>query len=67
MSLRSFHIVFVTVCTLFSVFLAYWAFVLAPEPSAASTAFGVIGLVGTLVMPIYAILFLHKANKLELP
>jgi hypothetical protein len=66
MSLRSFHIVFVTVCTLFSVFLAYWSFVLAPEPSLASTVFGVIGVVGILIMPIYAILFLRKANKLEL-
>ncbi len=64
MSLRSFHIVFVTVCTLFSAFLVVWAFVLAPEPSARSTAFGVVGIIGLLLMPAYAVYFLKKSSKL---
>ena len=63
MSLRSFHIVFVTVCTLFSAFLVFWAFVLAPEPSTAATAFGIVGAVGLLLMPAYAVYFLKKAAK----
>ncbi len=66
MSLRSFHIVFVTICTLFSAFLVVWAFVLAPEPSAMATAFGIIGIVGLLLMPVYAVYFLKKAAKLHL-
>ena len=66
MSLRSFHLVFVTVCTLFSAFLVFWAFVLAPEPSAASTAFGIVGAIGLLLMPAYAFFFLKKATKLHL-
>ena len=33
MSLKGFHIVFVTVSTLLFVFLALWSFVLAPETS----------------------------------
>lgn len=66
MSLRSFHLVFVTVCTLFSAFLVFWAFVLAPEPSTASTVFGIAGAVGLLLMPAYALYFLKKATKLHL-
>lgn len=66
MSLRSFHLVFVTVCTLFSAFLVFWAFVLAPEPSTASTAFGVVGALGLLLMPAYAVYFLKKAIKFHL-
>jgi len=66
MSLRSFHLVFVTVCTLFSAFLVFWAFLLAPEPSTASTAFGIVGAVGLFLMPAYAVYFLKKATKLHL-
>jgi hypothetical protein len=66
MSLRSFHIVFVTVCTLFCAFLVVWAFVLAPEPSTAATSFGIVGVVGLFLMPAYAIYFLKKAAKLHL-
>ena len=66
MSLRSFHIVFVTFCTLFCAFLVLWAFVLAPEPSTASTSFSIVGIVGLLLMPAYALYFLKKAAKLQL-
>ncbi len=66
MSLRSFHIVFITVCTLLFAFLIVWAFVLAPEPSAMATTFGVIGAIGLLLTPVYAICFRKKANQLNL-
>ncbi len=66
MSLRSFHIVFVTICMLFSAFLVLWAFVLAPEPSAMATAFGVVGVAGLFLTPVYAVYFLKKAAKLHL-
>jgi cytochrome c oxidase assembly factor CtaG len=66
MSLRSFHLIFVTVCTLFSAFLVFWAFVLAPDPSTASTAFGVVGAIGLVLMPAYAFYFLKKATKIHL-
>ena len=66
MSLSSFHLVFVTVCTLFSAFLVFWAFLLAPEPSTASTAFGIVGAVGLFIMPAYAFYFLKKSTKLHL-
>ena len=66
MSLRSFHLVFVTVCTLLCAFLAVWSFVLAPEPSAMATAFGVVGVIGLLLTPVYGFVFLKKASKLHL-
>lgn len=66
MSLRSFHIVFITVCTLLCAFLIVWAFVLSPEPSTMATAFGVVGAVGLLLMPVYAFYFRKKANQLHL-
>lgn len=66
MSLRSFHIVFITVCTLLCAFLALWSFVLAPEPSAMATAFGIVGVIGIILMPAYAVAFRKKASKLHL-
>jgi hypothetical protein len=66
MSLRSFHIVFVTVCTLFSAFLVFWAFVLAPETSTAATAYGIAGVIGLCLLPAYAVYFIRKATKLHL-
>jgi hypothetical protein len=66
MSLRSFHIVFITVCTLLCVFLTLWAFVLAPESSGMVTASGIVGIVGILLIPLYALFFLKKVSKLPL-
>lgn len=66
MSLRSFHIVFITVCTLLCAFLALWSFVLAPEPSAMANAFGIVGVIGIILMPVYAIAFMKKTSKLHL-
>lgn len=66
MSLRGFHIVFVTVSTLLFAFLALWAFVLAPERSAVASFLGVIGVLGGLGMPVYGVCFYRKARKLLL-
>lgn len=66
MSLRAFHIVFVTICTLLCAFLAIWAFVLSPENEGMSTGLGVTGIVGLLLMPFYGVYFIRKASKLHL-
>ncbi len=66
MSLRGFHIVFVTVCTLLCLFIALWAFVLAPEPSALATRLGITGILGVVGMPVYGVYFYKKAVKLAL-
>jgi hypothetical protein len=66
MSLRSFHIVFITVCALLCAFLVVWAFVLAPETSGIATASGIAGISGIVLIPAYAIAFLRKSSKLQL-
>ena len=65
MSLKGFHIVFVTVSTLLCVFLALWSFVLAPERSGMITALGVVGVVGALLMPVYGVYFYGKITRIH--
>lgn len=66
MSLKGFHIVFVTVSTLLCAFLTAWSFLLAPEPSAMSRLLAVVGVAGLIVMPIYGVLFYRKASRILL-
>lgn len=66
MTLKGFHIVFVTVSMLLFAFLILWGFVLAPEKSATGTAMGITGIVGALLMPVYGIYFLRKARRISL-
>lgn len=66
MSLKGFHIVFVTVSTLLFVFLALWSFGYMKETSTLTTSLGVIGVIGALGMPVYGVLFYRKATKLLL-
>ena len=66
MSLKGFHIVFVTVSTLLCVFLALWSFVLAPERSGIITAIGAVGAAGALLMPAYGIYFYRKVIRLHI-
>jgi hypothetical protein len=66
MSLRAFHLVFVTASTLFSLFLVLWGFVLSQESSVVSIGLGVIGLLGLVGMPIYGVYFYRKAKNILL-
>lgn len=66
MSLRSFHIVFVTVCTLLFAFLAVWVFGFAADRTATITALGVVGALGTVGMPVYGVWFFRKARHILL-
>ncbi|BCU75785.1 hypothetical protein [Luteolibacter sp. LG18] len=66
MSLRAFHIVFVTVCTLLFGFLAVWGLWASADRSPLTVGFGVVGLVGLIGMPIYGVCFYRKAKKLVL-
>jgi multidrug transporter EmrE-like cation transporter len=66
MSLKGFHIVFVTVTTLLCAFLALWAFVLAPETSTMSTVLGLIGAAGSLMMPTYGVYFYRKITRIHI-
>ena len=66
MSLRTFHIVFVTVSTLLFVFLAVWAFGFAKDRSAIITALGGISAVAAVAMPVYGAYFYKKVRNIVL-
>lgn len=66
MSLKSFHIVFVTVSTLLCLFLALWSFFLSPESSGMITALGVVGALGLVIMPVYGVCFYRKAARIHI-
>lgn len=66
MSLRAFHIVFVTVATLLCAFLAVWAFRFAENRDAMITVLGAVGALGVFAMPVYGVYFLRKARNLPL-
>jgi hypothetical protein len=66
MTLRGFHIVFVTVCTLLFGFLAAWGFLLASESSSLTFGTGIVGIVGLLGLPFYGVYFYRKAKRLAL-
>ncbi len=67
MSLRGFHIVFIIVTTLLSLFLAGWALFLAPlSAGLMRTLLMVTGIVGSIGFPIYGVYFYRKARKLIL-
>lgn len=66
MSLKGFHIVFVTVSTLLCVFLALWSFLLAGETSLLTRFIGGTGVLGALVLPIYGIYFYRKVTRIHI-
>ena len=66
MSLKGFHLVFVTVSTLLCAFLALWSFVLAPEKSGMITVLGIVGVAGTLLMPLYGVYFYRKITRIHI-
>lgn len=66
MSLKSFHIVFVTVSTLLFTFLAVWAFAFSPEKTGLIGSLGYVGIAGVLMMISYGVYFLRKARRIHL-
>ena len=65
MSLRAFHLVFITICTLLCVFMAVWAFRFA-ESATAAMILGTVGILGTVALPIYGVSFYRKASGIHL-
>jgi uncharacterized RDD family membrane protein YckC len=66
MSLKSFHIVFVTVTLVLFAFLILWGFLLAPERSALATLMGYTGVAGSLIMTAYGVYFVRKLRRIHL-
>lgn len=66
MSLKGFHIVFVTVSTVLCIFLALWSFFLSPEPSRMATILGIVGIAGAVLMPVYGVYFYRKLTRIHI-
>lgn len=67
MSLRGFHLVFITFATLLCIGLAVWCFVYAPSNSGrAVTVLGVLMVLASVALPFYGIRFYRKAKDLIL-
>lgn len=66
MSIRAFHLVFVTACTLLFTFLAVWVFGFASDRTGMITALGVLGVLGALGMPAYGVYFYKKVKNILL-
>lgn len=63
MSLKGFHLVFVTVCMLLFAFLAIWSFGFAPADFNLAKPLGIVGLVGLALTPVYGVYFLRKLRR----
>ncbi len=66
MSIKGFHIVFITVSTLLFLFLSVWAFAFAPERSGVITGLGFAASTGLLIMPFYGVYFYRKIRSSHL-
>lgn len=65
MSLKTFHIVFITVSTLLFAFLALWGFFLSSEEASLSRALRIVGISGVILMQLYNAYFIRKVQKLQ--
>ena len=63
MTLKGFHIVFVSVSLLLFAFLILWGFLFTPEKTGMATTMGVTGIAGVLLMPVYGVYFLRKIRR----
>ena len=59
MSLKAFHLIFVTTLTLLSVGFAAWAF------ASEKILFGALGIITGILVIIYGIYFLKKLKKIS--
>lgn len=63
MSLKGFHIVFVSVSTLLFLFMALWSFVLLPERTTLTNTLGAVGVGSAILMLIYGVYFYRKISR----
>ena len=60
MSLKIFHVFFITLSTLLAIGCAVWAF------AGANTGFGTVCVVLAVAMPVYGVAFWRKARRIIL-
>lgn len=66
MTIKNFHIFFVTLSTILCAFFVVWAFSIAPAPGKAATLVGILGVIGLVGFPIYGVTFLRKIRNQHL-
>lgn len=65
MSLRGFHLVFITLTTVLSVFMALWALLWSPTNAGmVAPILGTVGVLGSIGFPVYGVYFYRKAKNL---
>lgn len=67
MSLRGFHIFFITFVTLLFAGTAYWSFMMTTEQSISVKVLGILSVVAVIAFPVYGVYFLKKAKKFMSP
>ena len=63
MSLKGFHILFITLSTLLCVFVVLWAFVLTAHADTALRIFGGVCAVIGVILPVYGVNFYRKSRE----
>lgn len=65
MSLKAFHIVFITISTILCVGFGIWAILeYRTTQSVGTLLWGILSLVGAVVLVVYGRWFWHKLNKI---
>lgn len=63
MTLKSFHIAFIIICTLLCTFLIVWSFFVSADRSPVALSLGIGGILGLFALPVYGIHFLRKIRN----
>lgn len=66
MSLKGFHLLFISIATLLFALVALWALVLQMSPTLGMQIFGASCALVAVILPIYGFSFRRKANELSL-
>ncbi|GAA5494628.1 hypothetical protein SAMN02745181_3093 [Rubritalea squalenifaciens DSM 18772] len=65
MSLRGFHILFISLATLFCAFFAYWAFFMnGDQREVMIDVIGWVCAIGVIAFPVYGVYFYKKAKNI---
>ena len=63
MTLKGFHILFITLSTLLCVYVVLWAFVFEPFPDILLKIFGSVCAFIGIILPIYGINFYRRSRE----
>ena len=64
MSLKGFHVIFITLATLLCVFVVLWAFVFEDTATLWLKIFGGTCAVAAVILPVYGVSFYRKAQNI---